>query len=156
MAMRSEGAVGRLRAGLLALLLVGVAGTAVTLAYERHWDGVWQLVPWAVLAAICLSLVALLLRSAPGVIRLARGVAVATIVAAVFGVWRHFDENYATAPLDGRYSERWETMSGLAQWWEVINGSVGHVPVLAAGALVPIGITLALLTVGLDSGTPRR
>ena len=40
-------------------------------------------------------------------------------------------------------------MSVTARWWTVVSGSVGHVPTLAAGALVPVGMALGAATVGL-------
>ena len=104
-----------------------------------------------VLAAILLSLVALLIRVKPVTIWLARLVAIVTIVSAGLGVWQHFDENYNTAPLDAGYSGRWHDMSTAARMWAVSSGSVGHVPVLAAGAMVPIGATLAVATMGLSA-----
>ena len=90
-------------------------------------------------------------------VKLARLLAVLTIIAAILGLWRHFDENYITASLDGRYTERWETMSTGARSWEVSNGSVGHVPVPASGVLVPIGVALGMATIGLgaqSNGSP--
>ena len=146
-----EGTTGALRAGLLLLVVVGVVGTAGVLAYDRHWHGVWQLVPWATLGGVGLSLAALLIRPNRAVVKLARLLAVLTIIAAIFGVWRHFDENYITASLDGRYTERWETMSTGARLWEVSNGSVGHVPIPASGVLVPIGVALGMATIGLGA-----
>ena len=152
-----EGSAGALRAGLLLLVAFGVVGTAVVLAYDRHWDGIWQLVPWATLAAIGLVLVALLVRPTRTVVWTARMLAVLTIVAAVLGVWRHFDENYNTASLDARYTDRWETMTTGARLWSVTNGSVGHVPIPASGVLVPIGAALGMATIGLgaqSNGSP--
>ena len=88
----SEGTTGTLRAALLFLVALGVGGTAVVLAYERHWDGTWQLVPWVTLGGVCIALVALLVRPTPATVWLARVLAVLVIVAAVMGLWRHFDE----------------------------------------------------------------
>ena len=149
-----EGTAGTLRAALLLLVALGVVGTALALAYERHWDGTWQLVPWATLGGVSIALGALLVRTTRATVWLARVLAVLVIVAAVLGVWRHFDENYSTSPLDARYGDRWETMSTGARLWEVTKGTVGHVPVPAAGALVPIGVALATATIGLG-GSPR-
>ena len=149
-----EGTAGTLRAALLLLVALGVVGTALALAYERHWDGTWQLVPWATLGGVSIALGALLVRTTRATVWLARVLAVLVILAAVLGVWRHFDENYSTAPLDARYSERWDTMSTGARLWEITKGSVGHVPVPAAGALVPIGVALAMATIGLGGPVP--
>ena len=46
--------------GLLSLAMVLLTGAALVLAYNRHWDGVWQLVPWGTLAGVSFALVALL------------------------------------------------------------------------------------------------
>ena len=75
------------------------------------------------------------------------------------GVWRHFDENYNTAPLDSSYTERWETMSTAARLWEVTNGSVGHMPMPASGVLVPIGLALGMATISLgepSNASPKQ
>lgn len=153
------GTTGALRAGLLLLVAMGVVGTAGVLAYDRHWDGTWQLVPWAMLAGVALALTAFTVRPTRAVIWLVRAIAVLTIVAALLGVWRHFDENYMTASLDARYTDRWETMSTGARVWSVTNGSVGHVPVPASGVLVPMGVALGMATIGLgghSNGSTRR
>ena len=154
-----EGTAGALRAGLLFLVMLGVVGTAGVLAYDRHWDGPWQLVPWGTLVGIVLAIAALLIRSTRAVIWFVRTLAALTIVVAVLGAWRHFDENYNTASLDARYTDRWETMTTGARLWEVSNGSVGHVPIPASGVLVPIGVALGMATIGLgtqSNGSPRK
>ncbi len=158
-AINREGTTGALRAGLLLLVVLGVIGTAGVLAYDRHWHGAWQLVPWATLAGVGLALAALFIRPNRAVVKLVRLLAVLTIIAAILGVWQHFDENYITASLDGRYTERWETMSTGARLWEVSNGSVGHVPIPASGVLVPIGVALGMATIGLgaqSNGSPGK
>lgn len=149
--LREGGASGSLRLGALALLAMALGGTCLTLAYDRHWGEFWQMIPWAAIGAIILSSLALLVRVKAATVWLARFVAVAAIIVAALGIWQHFDENYATAPLDARYSGRWESLSTTSRLWEVASGSVGHVPVLAAAALVPVGATLALITVGLPN-----
>ena len=50
-----EGAAGGLRAGLLLLVALGVLGTALALAYERHWQSAWQLAPWVDAGALSAS-----------------------------------------------------------------------------------------------------
>ena len=149
-----EGTAGTLRAALLLLVALSVVGIAVALAFEQHWHGTWQLVPWATLGGVSIALAVLLVRTTRATVWFARVLAVLVILATVLGVWRHFDENHHTALLDARYSERWDTMSTGARLWEITKGSVGHVPVPAAGALVPIGVALAMATIGLG-GSPR-
>jgi hypothetical protein len=139
----------RLRAGMLWLVFIGIAGLAVLLAYERHWDGYWQLVPWAVLALILVSFLALVLVPSSATRNLAHLVAAATIIASCLGLWQHFDENYEAAPRDSNYAQRWDDMSLVDRVWEVANGSVGDVPIYAAAALIPIALALSMSTIGI-------
>lgn len=139
----------RLRASLLWLVFIGIVGLSIVLAYERHWDGYWQLVPWVVLGLIFLALLALVVFPAVATRKLACLVAVATIIASCLGLWQHFDENYETASLDANYTDRWEDMSLFDRVWEVSRGSVGHVPIYAAASLIPIAVALAMSTIGI-------
>ena len=125
--------IGTLRAALLLLAGLGVVGTAAELAMERHWQGPWQLLPWLALGMIALALGVLLVRRARATVRFARICAALVILTAAVGVWRHVQENYDTAPLDARYTDRWETMSNVQRWWDVGRGSVGPAPLLALG-----------------------
>ena len=88
-----NGAAARLRAGLLLLVVMGVVGTALALAYERHWLSPWQLAPWIVIGIVSVATVALVVRQTAFTVRLARAVAVAAIVSAVLGTWQHVDAN---------------------------------------------------------------
>ena len=72
------------------LVVLGVVGTAGVLAYDQHWDGTWQLVPWGICAGISIALAAILVRPTRSMVWLARILAVLTIVAAMLGEWRHF------------------------------------------------------------------
>ena len=138
------------------LVVISILSVAAALAYERHWGDVWQLVPWATLVLSGLALAALVLRTSRATVRIARIVAVIVLVCALLGTWRHFDHNYYTAVLDQDYSDRWEEMSVVERVWTVANGSVGHVPVPAAGALVPVGLTLWMTTLGLSVKSGRE
>ena len=140
----------RLRASLLWLVLLGIVGAAILLAYERHWDGYWQLIPWATLGVLFIALVALAIFPSSVSRKLAHLVAAATIIVSCVGLWQHFDENYETASLDASYEDSWDDMSVFERVWEVVNGSVGHVPIFAAAALIPIALALAMSTIGLD------
>ena len=145
-----EGVAGTLRGAMALLVAISILSVVVALAYERHWGDFWQLVPWATVVLSGLALAALVLRTSRATIRTARIVAVLVLVTALLGMWRHFDHNYYTAVLDQDYSDRWEEMSVVERVWTVANGSVGHVPVPAAGALVPVGVTLWMTTLGLS------
>ena len=150
-----EGVAGTLRWAMVFLVIISILSVALSLAYERHWGEFWQLVPWATLVLSGLALVALVVRVTQATVRIARVVAVLVLLSALIGTWRHFDHNYSTAVLDQDYSDLWEDMSVAERVWTVANGSVGHVPVPAAGALVPVGVTLLMTTLGLGE-KPRR
>ncbi|MDE2901399.1 MAG: hypothetical protein OXP73_00065 [Chloroflexota bacterium] len=151
-----EGVVGSLRGAMAFLVVISILSVAVALAYERHWEEFWQLMPWATLVLSGLALVALVLRTSQATIRIARMVAVLVLVAALLGIWRHFDHNYVTAVMDQDYADRWGEMPVVERVWTVANGSVGHVPVPAAGALVPVGVTLWMTTLGLGEQSRRN
>ena len=90
---RGDDTAGALRAGLLLLVVLGVAGTAVSLAYERHWATAWQWAPWITLGVITLATVALIVRQTAATVWLARAAAAVAIVSSVLGVWQHVDAN---------------------------------------------------------------
>ena len=90
---RGDGPAGGLRAGLLALVVLGVVGTALALAFDRHWHTPLQLAPWVTLGVICVAAAALVLRQTAATIWLARGVAVLAILIAALGTWQHIDAN---------------------------------------------------------------
>ena len=148
-----DGPLGAVWAGLLSLVMVLLTGTVLVLAYDRRWDGAWRLVPWGTLAGVSFALVVFLVRDSKPIIWVVRVDAVATNLIACIGGWRHFDEDYKTAPLDNRYTRRWETMTPIGRWWEVMNGSAGLVPILAAGVLIPTGVALWVLTMAFQPPT---
>ena len=194
--VRGEGAAGGLRAGLLLLVVLGVVGTALALAFDRHWQSPLQMLPWIVLGAISVVWIALVVRQTRATIWLARGVAVLAIVVAAVGVWQHIDANYnagtahghhaadsddsddeETTPSGGHHgddsddeagasgghhshdeeatatdsseSEDAESASPDPSLMDAMTGVVGHAPVPAAMAIVPVGLALAFATIGL-------
>ncbi len=88
-----NGTAARLRAGLLLLVVLGVVGTALALAYERHWLSPWQVAPWIVIGIVSVATVALIVRQTALTVRLARAVAALAILSAVLGTWQHVDAN---------------------------------------------------------------
>ncbi|MDE2694925.1 MAG: hypothetical protein OXH97_00205 [Chloroflexota bacterium] len=96
--LRPDGEAARLRAGLLLLVVLGVVGTALALAFDRHWQSPWQMAPWVTLGAISIAWIALVLRPTASTVWLVRAVAVLTIVVAALGVWQHAEANYDAGP----------------------------------------------------------
>lgn len=121
-------------AWLRALAAVGVAGTALELAIDRHWDGLEQLLPWGALA-LATGAVALAGSRSSGGRRGARLLAAAVLALSMVGIWRHVHANFETAPLDFRFADRWESMSFPSKVWEAASGGVGPAPPFVSGAL---------------------
>lgn len=137
----------RLRAGILALAAIGIAGTASELVFLRHWTSLTQLVVWPGLLALVVALVMLLTGPTVGRVTGARAIAGAVLVVAVLGVALHVHGNLEAGPLDRDYATTWATMSSVEQWWLAITGGVGPAPVLAPGVLAEISLALLLATV---------
>ena len=145
-AEREAGAEGLLRAGLLGLGFLGSLGTMLELALARHWTGPIQLLPWVVLAIVSVVIGVVAVRPTHGVIGIARVVAVASIGAGLFGVFKHVKANYDAAPLDAVFGSRWEAMSGASRWWHALIESVGPSPSFAPAALALIAVCLLFAT----------
>ncbi len=153
---RGEGAAGGLRAGLLLLVVLGVAGIALSLAYERHWLGAWQLAPWITIGIVIVGAAALVVRPTAATVWLARTVAILAVVSGAIGVWQHIDANYAAGAVteqessDGHgHSHGNEAVETGPTLGEVMSGAAGHAPVPSALALAPVGLALGLATIGL-------
>ena len=150
--LRSEGAAGGLRAGLLLLVVLTVVGTALALAFHHHWGSPLEMLPWIVLGITMVGWIALVARQTRATIWLARGVAVLAIVVAAVGVWQHTDANYNadTAPSNrAADSGDEEPAADDPSLMDAMTGAVGDAPVPAAMAIVPVGLALALATIGL-------
>ena len=158
----------RIRIALLLVTIVGIVGTALQLAIERHWGELFQLPPWLALALALIAVAALWVR--PGVMaaRFARAVAVVAIVVAAAGVVLHFNHNYEHATASEEASDGHghshgsshahddEGDGGEASYWDVLSGAERSVPLLAPGALAQIALTLALATVGVADASRRE
>ena len=154
-----EGAAGGLRVGFILLVVLGVAGSALALAYERHWQGPWQLAPWITLGIVSLTVVAISVRSTAAMVWLARTVAVLAIVSSAIGVWQHIDANYdagAAAQQDSHddhgHSHGSEANSTGPSLGDAMTGTIDHAPVPAALSIAPVGLALGLATIGLGGG----
>ena len=159
--VKGEGAAGGLRAGLLLLVVLGVVGTALALAYERHWQGPWQLAPWIALGIITVAAAAVVVRNTAATVWLARTVAVLAIASSALGVWQHIDANYDAGAVsqqdshdDHGHSHGSEVKSTGPSLGDAMTGTIDHAPVPAALSIAPVGLALGLATIGL--GGRRR
>lgn len=140
-----------LRAALLVIAAAAIGGTALELTIERHWHNLEQWYAWIALGIATTGLLAILLSTRSAAVWFARACSVVAISMAAVGVWRHIHANLETAPLDFRYSERWDTMSSGDQLWAVVSGDVGPSPILASGVLALIGLAIAAATLGMPN-----
>ena len=61
--------------------------------------------------------------------------AVAAVLSAALGIWKHVYANYDAGPLDQRYDDTWESLPEARRWWLALTKSVGPSPPLAPAAL---------------------
>ena len=136
-----------LRRGLLWLGGLTCAGLVVELAVERHWTQPIQLVAWGALGLVAVAL--FLAGRAPtrARLRIARALAAAVMLSALWGVWEHVYANYDAGPLDREYGERWDGLAEPTRWWLAVSKAVGPSPPLAPGALAQAGLCVLLVTV---------
>ena len=122
----------RLRRFLLAILMIGMTGTAVELLLLQHDEGPLQLVPLGLLG---LGLVIILWHAiSPGraSTAAARMVMVAFIAAGMAGVFFHFQAN-AEFQLESD-----PTLAGAALVWKILAAKVP--PALAPGVMLQLGL----------------
>jgi len=122
---------------VLAILLVGLAGTLVELLLLGHYEDNWQLIPIALIGALLMALVFHALVASRRTVQAFRAVAVLVCVSAVVGVYLHYQANV-----------EWELettpdMHGLELFREVITGAL---PLLAPGAMLQFGLLGLLWT----------
>lgn len=136
-----------LRRGLIGLAGVGIAGTALELAFLGHWDGALQLVAWAGVGVLGLGFTALLRTRSASALRVVRIAALAAATVGVVGVLIHLNANLDSATLDRKYGDIWESLPFLEQLWLAGTGQVGPAPTLAPGALAQTALAVLLATV---------
>ncbi|GAA1633546.1 hypothetical protein GCM10009733_033150 [Nonomuraea maheshkhaliensis] len=136
-----------LRLGLLALVMIGVLGAALELAFERHWQSPTQLIPWVALALLVVALILLAVRDAGSALTVARVLAAVVLVTSAYGVFVHVSVNHGMGAMDAA----WDTYSPLTQWWYALTKSVGAAPPLAPGMLAQSALLLLLASV-----TPKK
>jgi hypothetical protein len=122
-----------LRRLLLALLLIGLVGTATELVLMGHDEDAWQMIPLAVIAvATAASAAMVLTRLRAGVARLFRLAMVLLIVSGGLGTILHYRANMEFK------LEMDPSMSGLTLFWSVIRAKAP--PALAPGNMALLGL----------------
>ena len=138
---------GLLRAGLLGLAALGIAGTTVELVFLRHWGALDRSIVWAGMLALAGASIVLARAQRARSVQAVRLLAAVAVVVAVAGVGFHVVENLGAGPLNGDYAATWNDRSLVEQLFLATTGSVGPAPVLAPGSLLEIALALALATV---------
>jgi hypothetical protein len=141
-----------LRTGLLGIAGLGVVGTLLELALARHWKDPLQVLPWVMVAALGVAVLFVAFRASPRVVRTARALAIIAFPVGLFGVYEHVEANHHAGPLDAVYGARWDSMSGVSQWWHALVESVGPSPSFAPGVMALIALCLLVASIG----HPRR
>lgn len=123
------------RQGIRSLLLALVAFTAAGLVPElfllKHYDSVWQLVPFAVLLATLVSAALAWRRPTPGTVAAFRVVMWICVLTGIAGVVLHAKGNWEWA------LERDDTLRGWPLLWKILRGAT---PLLAPGAMAQLGL----------------
>lgn len=144
--MHRHGTVELFRWSLLGLAALGTAGTAVELAMLRHWKSPVQMIPWAALAVLAVSIVLVARGTSARIVKGVRAGAFSAAVVSVVGVVEHALGNYNAGPLDRHYAATWATMSVASRWWAATTGSVGPAPTLAPLVLAQVAVCISLAT----------
>ena len=138
-----------IRAALLALLVIGIAGLAIELLLIGHYDEIWQIVPLALLGVGLLACLGVWARANPGTIRFFQAIMLSFIVAGALGVWRHYAGN-AEFEL-----ERHADLKGLKLVWESARGATPLLAPLALAQLGLIGLVYTFRHPALDRLNPQ-
>jgi hypothetical protein len=125
------------RRALLAIMLLGFAGTWVELLLLKHTDGFWQLVP-VVLTMAGVALVAWCwARPTPAPLRTLQLMSALLLVSGIVGVVQH---------LLGNIGHESESNPGLAGMELYKLAAMGSTPLLAPGIMLQLGLLGLLFT----------
>ena len=136
------------RAALALLAFAIIAGSALDLAFARHWQSLEQAIAWGGIGLALAALALLRIRPTSRRVWASRVLAALVVIVALVGMWRHVVANYEAAPLDFRYETRWAQMSPMQQWWAASTGAVGPAPSLAPAVLAQAAVCVLLASVG--------
>lgn len=125
------------RLGLLAILILGTAGTVVELLLLKHTDGFWQVVPLGLLGVALAVLVAHAIAAGAATVRALQGVMLLFLVSGAAGMFLHYRGNVEWE------LERMASLSGFDLFKHAVMGAT---PTLAPGTMVQLGLVGLLYT----------
>jgi hypothetical protein len=117
---------------LMVIYLVGACGILLELVLMEHTEDIWQLIPILLIGSSVLLLMAHLWLQRRWVLRGFQMNIVLVLLAAILGIWLHFD---------GKSEFQLEINPELSGWdlvWKCIHGH-SLPPVLAPGAMILLG-----------------
>jgi hypothetical protein len=130
-ALAESPTLARVRAILLAVLAVGLAGTGTELLLLKHTDGVWQLVPVILIGAALLTAGWVIASPHPAGLRLLRAMMWLFVLSGATGLVLHFRGNLAFE------QESDPSIAGAALFRRAVMGAS---PTLAPGAMIQLGL----------------
>ena len=128
-----------LRQLVLALVLFGIIGLEIELAFLRHADSFSQWIPHICLLLGLVVTLAVYLSPRKAVLRSFQAIMVLYLLVGALGVYLHYRGNVEFAV------ERDPSLSGLKLLWKALRGAT---PALAPGALAQLGLLGLLYTYG--------
>lgn len=128
-----------LRQLVLAIVLFGIVGLEIELAFLRHADSFAKWIPHICLLVGLVITIAVYLSPKRPVLRTFQGIMVIYLLVGALGVYFHLRGNIEFA------IERDPSLSGLKLFWKAIRGAT---PALAPGALAQLGLLGLIYTYG--------
>ena len=119
------------RRAVMAILVVGLAGTVVELVLLKHTDGFWQWIPLALLGLSLLVLAWYGISRGAAALRAHRAVMVLFVLSGGVGAIQHFRGNIAYE------KDSDPSLSGMALYRRALSGST---PSLAPGTMIQLGL----------------
>jgi hypothetical protein len=133
-----------LRQLVLAIVLFGIVGLEIELAFLRHADSFAKWIPHICLLVGLVITIAVYLSPGRPVLRTFQGIMVIYLLMGALGVYFHLRGNVEFA------IERDPSLSGLKLLWKALRGAT---PALAPGALAQLGLLGLIYTYGHPSLT---
>jgi len=127
----TQGVIGVVRRGLLAILMLGLVGTEIELFLLKHTDGFWQIAPLALIAAGIVVVGWCALTESAASLKVLNVVMIAFMLSGAAGVLLHFRGNLEW--------ER-ERTPGIGGSSLVQQALMGATPTLAPGTMLQLGL----------------